>query len=67
MAARHAQHCAEKNRLLAAYNLGVLEWSNAVKTLTDNAGDADFTFLLDKVDQARAKTQRAGGVCHPCR
>jgi hypothetical protein len=53
------QHCADKGRLLTEYNRGVTEWAKAVRQLSDSPGNEDFAILLRKVDQARAKTQRA--------
>ena len=58
MAARKLPYCIHKNRLLTDYNQGVIEWSQAVRSLSDNAGN-EFTALLSKVDEARAKTHRA--------
>jgi hypothetical protein len=58
MVHRNDQHCADKSRLLAEYNRSVTEWSHAVRSLSHNAGN-EFTALLSKVDEARAKTHRA--------
>jgi hypothetical protein len=52
-------NCADKSRLFAAYNRDVIEWSKAVRSLSDHAGSAEFALRLLKVDEARAKTQQA--------
>jgi hypothetical protein len=51
--------CAEKTRLLAEYNRAVSEWSETVNGLRDQVAWDSFSVLLRKVDEARAKTQRA--------
>jgi hypothetical protein len=61
MAAKATQHCTEKHRLLMAYNRAVLEWSHAVRDLSDQAGagNSHFLLLMSKVGAARTTTQRA--------
>ena len=53
--------CEDKDRLLFEYNRRVQEWSRAVQRLGDQvgAGHSSYLFLLSKVDEARAKTERA--------
>jgi hypothetical protein len=58
MAAGNGQSCVDKTRLMADYNRDVNDWSQAVRNLSDNAGH-EFTALLGKVDEARAKAHRA--------
>jgi hypothetical protein len=53
------KHCADKNRLLAAYNDSVNEWSDAVRSPSNHAGSAGFAILMSQVEQARTKTKRA--------
>lgn len=53
--------CADKDRLLTAYNRGVQEWSQAVQRLSDQAGASlgNWVLFLRNVEDARTKTQRA--------
>jgi hypothetical protein len=53
--------CKDTDRLLAEYNQGVQEWSQAVQRLSEQAGAGHGAYLIffSQVDEARAKTQRA--------
>jgi hypothetical protein len=51
-------HCVDKNRLLAAYDRSVIEWSKAVRNLSDHAGSPDFALLMSTVNHARSTTER---------
>ena len=57
MAAQDHQRCADKLRPLEEYNRDVLEWSNAVRNLSEKPGDPNFPDFLQKVDEVRARTQ----------
>jgi len=59
MAATGKHHCADKSRLLADYNRSVTEWAQAVRSLKEHAGNADFVLIMRVVDVARTMTQRA--------
>jgi hypothetical protein len=59
MDASKNQHCANKTRLLQDYNRSVTDWAKAVRQLSNYPGNDHFAILLRKVDEARAKTQRA--------
>ena len=54
-------NCMDKDRLLAEYNRGVQDWSRAVQHLSDQVGSGhgEYLRLMDRVNEARATTQRA--------
>jgi hypothetical protein len=58
MAARKLPYCIHKNRLLTDYNQGVIEWSQAVRSLNDHAGSDQFALMMAVVDKARAEALR---------
>jgi hypothetical protein len=51
----------DKDHLLAEYNRGVQEWSQAVQRLSAQAGvdHINYIRILDRVNEVRARTQRA--------
>jgi len=53
--------CTDKDRLFTEYNRHVREWSKAVQRLGDQVGMGhdEYLLLLDRVNEARATTQRA--------
>jgi len=52
------QSCSDKLGLLAAYNRAVMEWSEAVRKLSNHPGSPDFALLMGIVNDARATTAR---------
>lgn len=58
MAARKLPYCIHKNRLLTDYNQGVIEWSQAVRSLSDHARSDQFALMMAVVDKARAEALR---------
>ena len=56
-----ALDCKDKDRLLFEYNRRVQESSQAAQRLSEQAGasHSGYLILLSRVDEARAKTQRA--------